>query len=126
MIKRGKNKVGIVFNTDPHYKSGSHWIALFIDIKKATIYFFDSTGDRPPKQVIKFCDTVKEQGARSDIQFKYLENHPNSHQKKDSECGIYCLYFIINMIETGDYDVFKEGNIPDDQIQNFRHVYFNI
>lgn len=126
MIKKGKNKIGIVFNTDPHYKDGSHWIALFINIKKAEIYFFDSTGDKPPKQVLKFVKTVIEQGSHENIQFAYLENHPNSHQKKNSECGVYCLYFLINMVENEDFDVFKEGNIPDDQIQNFRRVYFNL
>ena len=25
-------KFGIIFNTDEHYKSGSHWISLFFDI----------------------------------------------------------------------------------------------
>ena len=27
-IKKGKNKIGVIFNTDPHYKDGSHWISL--------------------------------------------------------------------------------------------------
>ena len=126
MIQQGKNKIGIVFNTDPHYKDGSHWIAVFINIKKAEIYFFDSTGDKPPKQVLKLVKTITEQGSRENIQFAYLENHPNSHQKKNSECGVYCLYFLINMVENEDFDVFKEGNIPDDQIQNFRKIYFNL
>lgn len=126
MIKRGKNKIGIVFNTDPHFKSGTHWIALFIDIKKKLIYFFDSTGDKPPSNVLKFVNTVQEQGSHEGIHFQYLENHPNSHQKEDSECGIYCLYFLIHMVEQGKHDVFSRGNIPDYQIQNFRKVYFNI
>ena len=38
------NKIGIIFNTDPHNKSGSHWISLFIDVKKKIICFFDSVG----------------------------------------------------------------------------------
>ena len=45
-IKRGKYKIGIIFNTDPHYKEGSHWVALYIDIKKGEIYYFDSYGER--------------------------------------------------------------------------------
>ena len=43
-LKEGKNKIGIVFNMDPHYKSGSHWISLFINVKKKVIFFFDSVG----------------------------------------------------------------------------------
>ncbi|MBT7790583.1 MAG: tetratricopeptide repeat protein, partial [Calditrichaeota bacterium] len=30
-IDRNKTKIGIVFNTDPHYMGGSHWISMFID-----------------------------------------------------------------------------------------------
>ena len=36
-LKKNKNKIGIVFNTDPHTKGGSHWICLMIDIKKQII-----------------------------------------------------------------------------------------
>ena len=28
-LKQNKTKVGIIFNLDPHYKGGSHWVALF-------------------------------------------------------------------------------------------------
>ena len=33
-IRRGKTKIGIIFNTDPHTESGAHWISFFINIKK--------------------------------------------------------------------------------------------
>ena len=32
-LSKGKQKTGIIFNTDPHYKEGSHWISLFINIQ---------------------------------------------------------------------------------------------
>ena len=32
-IEKGKNKIGIIFNLDKHYQSGSHWVSLFIDIE---------------------------------------------------------------------------------------------
>lgn len=38
-IKNGKTKIGIIFNTDPHNKSGQHWISMFINIKKKRKYF---------------------------------------------------------------------------------------
>ena len=47
-IKRGKTKIGIILNTDPHNKPGQHWISMFINIKKHTISFFDSVGDKAP------------------------------------------------------------------------------
>ena len=33
-IRNGRNKIGFVFNTDPHYLSGSHWISMFVNIKE--------------------------------------------------------------------------------------------
>ena len=53
-LKEGKTKVGIIFNTDPHNKSGTHWIALFIDIKNSFIAYFDSNGNKVPKEIIIF------------------------------------------------------------------------
>ena len=36
-LKKNINKIGVIFNTDPHNKTGEHWIALFIDIKNILI-----------------------------------------------------------------------------------------
>ena len=124
-INNGKSKIGIVFNTDPHYKSGSHWISLFIDIKRGLIYFFDSTGDKPPKQVLKLVNTIKRQGMNQNIQFNYESNAPNVHQKKDTECGVYSIFFIVQMIKHGNYEIFSKGTISDSEIHEFRKVYFN-
>ena len=122
-IRENKCKIGIIFNTDPHNKSGEHWISLFIDIKKRYIYFFDSAGDKPPKEVQKFMDKVVEQGNQVDIPFK-TEVNTIRHQKKNTECGVYSLYFIIEMIKNGDPFMFTH-EIPDNEIQKFREEYFN-
>ena len=42
VIKKNINKIGIIFNTDPHNKSGKHWICLFIDLNKSFISFFEA------------------------------------------------------------------------------------
>jgi len=34
LLKKNKTKIGLIFNTDPHYKGGSHWICMYIDIPK--------------------------------------------------------------------------------------------
>ena len=30
-------------------------------------------------------------------------NHPVEHQEKNTECGMYSLYFIIKMLQGGNY-----------------------
>jgi len=127
-IKQSKTKIGIIFNTDPHYKSGSHWISLFINIKKGMVYFFDSVGDKAPEQVIKFVNMVTEQGKQLEtpIHFKFDQNYPVEHQYGNTECGIYSLYFIIHMLQdkiNGHY--LKTHILKDEYIEKFRKIYFN-
>ena len=57
-IKKGINKFGIIFNTDTHDKSGSHWISLYIDVLKKLIFFFDSAGNKCPSQVLQLINRI--------------------------------------------------------------------
>jgi len=125
-IKEGKKKIGIIFNTDPHDGPGEHWISLFINIKKQFIFFFDSAGEKIPPEIMKIVNRVIEQGKVQGINFKFDESYPMEHQKGDSECGMYSLYFIIYMLEdklTGQY--LKTHRIPDDFVNKYRKKFFN-
>jgi len=127
-IKNGKNKIGIIFNTDPHYKSGQHWISMFINIKKKKIFFFDSVGDKPPREIIKLVDRIKEQGMNLEkkINFKFDSNEGIEHQYGNTECGIYSLFFIVHMLEDKMTEHYLKTHILKDEYMNkFRHVYFN-
>ncbi len=53
-------------------------------------------------------------------------NHPFEHQKKDGECGMYCLYFIISLLKgKHNLNYFKTKRIPDKKVQELRNSYFN-
>jgi hypothetical protein len=66
-IKNGKiQKIGMIFNTDPHTKSGEHWIAMFINVPKKYIKFFDSTGNPPSKEVKELIEKIQKQIEDSD------------------------------------------------------------
>ena len=123
-ISKSKMKIGIIFNLDPDYKSGSHWVSLFINIRKGEIYYFDSVGYAPDKQIKKFIDTVIKQGAKINIDFKYYENKVQ-HQKGDTECGMYSLFFIINMLNDIDFNIFEKKKFTDKEMEIFRGKYFN-
>jgi hypothetical protein len=127
-IKNKRFKIGMIFNLDPHYKGGSHWVSMFINIKKGTIFFFDSAGDAASSQIMKFVNMVIDQGRNlsQQINFKFDQNHPVEHQYKNTECGVYSLFFIIHMLEdkiTGHY--LKTHVLKDEYMQKFRKVYFN-
>ena len=124
-IKNHKNKIGIILNTHPHYKNGEHWIALFVNIKKNFIIYFDSNGNEPPSQVKKLIKTIDNQGKQIGIDFDILINKLE-HQKTESECGMYCLYFIIQMLKDKNKGYFLEHKIPDKEVFELRQKYFNI
>jgi Ulp1 family protease len=120
-----KHKIGIIFNTDPHYLTGSHWISLFIDIKKRFIFFFDSTGDAPPKEITQFVKKIIKQGKALGLNFKYVVND-KEHQKRNTECGIYSLFMIINLLkETRTPEDFLTMLFTDKEMERFRSIFFN-
>lgn len=126
LMKQGKNKIGIIYNTDPHTKGGQHWISMFINFKKGQIYFFDSVGDTAPEEIKEFVERVKQQGKALGINFKYDENHPVEHQYGNTECGIYSLFFVVHMLQdkiTQHY--LKTHVLKDKYMEDFRNKYFN-
>jgi hypothetical protein len=123
-IKKKKNKIGIIFNLDPHYKPGSHWVALFINIKKGKIYFSDSYGIKPHKQIYKFIKNVIKQGKNLGIDFVY-EYNKLRHQYSDSECGMYSLHFIIQCLKDLCINDLFNKRINDKQMMKLRKIYFN-
>lgn len=90
---KGKDKVGIIYNLDPHYKSGSHWVANYVDLTKNHCYYFDSYGMEAPKQVQKFMQWLTLQEPKMKLAY-----NARRFQFKGSECGMYSMYFIIRML----------------------------
>ena len=130
LLKKGKHKIGIIYNTDPHTRDGEHWIASFIDLKpkKGTPYHFhfDSNGDPPKKEILDFHKRIEDQAREIGMELEFDKNHPTEHQYGDSECGMYTLYFIINLLNNKhDRKYFKTTRIPDKFVEKYRNIYFN-
>jgi len=141
-LKKNITKIGIVFNLDPHTKGGSHWVAMFVDLFDDFLFFFDSTGEKIPKRIEQFAKTVIRQGKElyPPKNITFHENTKKEHQKSNTECGMYCLYFIITMLirkkEVGDiipemnksqlFDLFQgtNGRLPDKKMFDKRNEYF--
>ena len=57
-----------------------------------------------------------------------MMNHPVEHQEKDTECGMYSLYFIIKMLQGANYKYLflnKKNLIRDKEMLNLRKKYFS-
>jgi len=149
-----KNKVypirylGLIPNLDEHWKSGSHWVSLYVDLKIGNIYFFDSYGVRPDKRIREFIKLIAEWKYKADtgerlefdvddymksskdknknkIEQKYdIRYSEIRNQYKGSECGVYSLNFIIRLLHNPDFNNIIKQSVPDDTINKCREIYF--
>lgn len=127
-IDKKKTKIGIVFNTDTHDKGGEHWISLFINTNTEEIFFFDSAGDKIKPEIQKFVNSVIEDGKTltPPKNFSFDQNAPFTHQRTTTECGMYSLYFIINMLKDNtNKQMLKTKRVPDSHMIHNRKIYFN-
>ena len=128
LIQNKKHIVGMIFNLDPHYKDGSHWVSMYININSGEIYYFDSVGDKIPDQINKLKKNIQDQCNHLKIKMKFDQLYPNiEHQMRNTECGMYCLYFIIMMLtKKKKWSDFKNTKrITDEEMEKFRKIFFN-
>ena len=114
----GKTHVGIIFNLDPHDEPGSHWVCAFVDTKASAAYYFDSYGIEPPTEVVRFMKRCKDQGIQN-VYFNDIR-----HQRKGSECGMYCLFVIICLLRGRPFFDICKNIVDDDTMNAFRDVLF--
>lgn len=121
LIDSGVNKFAIVLNTDPSTKSGQHWIGLFIRLNSTTsgeAYFYDSFGTKQINHVPKQIRTwVEKFPAKLTLQF-----NKQQHQRKNTECGVYSIHFIVSMLQGENFDDIKNYN--DEQMNKYRDVIY--
>ena len=89
-----KYECGII-NLNTHDQAGSHWTCYFKNQDQR--FYFDSYGQAPPDELIKYLKTpkeLKENAAviqRSAVMVQHLDSN---------ECGSLCLY-VLKKLSTG-------------------------
>lgn len=119
-IQHGTKSIGIIYNLDPHFKDGSHWVANYIDIPNHKCYYFDSYGYEPPKQIAIFMKWLTTQ----DPKMKLMYN-ARRFQHLGSECGMYSMYFIIRMLAGDQFRPFCKRQPRDSVMLDFRDWMFS-
>jgi len=130
-LSNGKNCAGCVLNTDVSTGSGIHWVAIFVDCRydPITIEYFNSSGNPPPKPVIKWMEDTKKQikeyySQNNDIDVVTIPVSKIQHQFSESECGLYALFYIRKRCEGSSYKEFSKTPIKDNCMIAFRkHVF---
>ena len=127
-LEKGEDKIGIVFNTDPHTKSGQHWISMYLDLKGKSMinhpcmYYFDSYGRKPPKEINELIQKVLMQSEKYNLGLKYLYNN-EKYQKKESQCGVYSIHFVEQMLSGKSFRHILR-DVGDEKMITYRNKYF--
>ena len=123
----GIRKLGFIFNLDPHYKGGSHWVSLFVNLDENYIFFLDSNGIKIPKEIKKLVNRIQKQAKEKlHKKLRFIDNAPMEHQHENTECGMYSLYNIISLLTKQKTPrEIKNKRIPDADMEEFRSIFFN-
>lgn len=71
----------LVVNLDPSYKSGSHWIALYINASTRCNEYFDSYGEEPNSEISSYLRS-------------FLRNKKQLQSAFSTTCGQWCMLYI--------------------------------
>lgn len=125
----GKRQFGLILNLDKSTGKGTHWVALYFTLNKASkhygLCYYDSYGQHMPKEVHELAKDVAK--SVDDVNFKRMHN-PYVHQKKNSECGVFSMNFIKECLENNNmtYDDILSKNIgSDDQMFQMRNYFYS-
>ena len=124
LMKKGKTKIGVIFNLDKHTQSGSHWVAMNCDINRGEICYWDSYGIKPNPEVVVLMNRLKEQASKLNKKLEIKINKVR-HQYKNSECGMYCIYFITSLLDGKTFETVVKNIVDDDTMNNKRNDFFN-
>jgi hypothetical protein len=131
-LKKDKvTELGIIFNTDPHYASGSHWVAVYVNIinskknGKFGFYYYDSNAEQPSKYIHRLYDSIKTQLPKIQQDIFTMRTNDVKHQFKNTECGMFSMDFIINMLnKKNTFDQIIHQKIDDDIVFKKRKIFF--
>ena len=104
---------------------------MFINSDKKEVCYFDSYGENPPKEVKTLAKRILKQSEELSDKFNDFKGFKfkvcsKRHQYSNSECGVYSLYFIIQLLkDERDSSYFSKNRISDEYVKKFRDIYFN-
>lgn len=121
---QGYKRIGLVLNEDDSSKSGSHWVAVLIDIPKREAQFYDSYADPPPKEVKRWVQTINDKLGTKEKKFDIVWNNIR-HQYANSECGVYSIHFLVLRALGVPFKSIVQKAISDEKMNAKRKEFFN-
>lgn len=131
VLSRGVKKAALVLNTDKHTGEGQHWVSVFIHAspadKRYGCYYFDSTGRPPTPEVDDFAAAVIDQlreanGPEPEPLYAFNDN---PLQRRNTECGVFCLHFIMRMLKRKAFHTVCSSMGDDVAMMRLRNKLFD-
>ncbi len=145
-----KSCAACIINTDTSSGPGKHWVCVFVgardtktEAEKArlraagkpagcpiTVEYFNSAGNPPPAAAAKWMEETRDDlirweaanGTNRPVQTRSVTSV--LHQRSDTECGLYSLFYIRARLEGRPISTFEGARIPDAEMTDFRkHVF---
>jgi hypothetical protein len=118
-------RYGAIFNLDKHDESGSHWVAAYVDTRPRSknygVYYYDSTAQPIPSEIDQWARKIVAQ--QKDPKFGLNVNRER-RQFKHTECGMFCMRFIIECVRGRAFRDVVHDPIYDDDVQLLRQHYY--
>ncbi len=117
---------GCVLNTDVSTGRGKHWVCIFVDcrLNTWTIEYFNSSGNPPNYDVNEWMEKQRKNLLTLHDKVETIAVTNIVHQKSNTECGMYVLYYIRSRLDETPYKLFLTKRIDDSDVTNFRkHVF---
>lgn len=126
-IQHGPFKTyGCVLNTDVSTGRGKHWVCIFVDCRSKvwTIEYFNSSGNPPHYDVTEWMEKQRSNLLKIHNNVETITVTNIVHQKSNTECGMYVLYYIRSRLDGIPYCYFLTKRIEDADVTKFRkHVF---
>lgn len=123
LVLNGITKIGFIFNLDTSNMPGSHWVALYSDLKNGDIDYIDSVGDKPAKEFLILMKRIEDYLEKVGVK-PIININETQHQHGGSECGVYACSFILRLLRGESFNDISATPIPDAQIKKCRLKYF--
>lgn len=145
-----KDCVACILNTDLSTGPGKHWVCVFVGARDTkpeaekrklmaegkptgcpiSVEYFNSAGNPPPRAVGRWMeetrdDLIRAEGAAGTNRPVITKAVTSvKHQRSDTECGLYALFYIRARLEGRPVSDFEGRRISDDEMTDFRkHVF---
>ena len=131
--QQGYRKFAVVLNTDVYGGPGIHWVCMYGDFTKPgredspfTLEYFDSGAKPILPEYAEYMTTVEKD-------FEYIGKCLQSVvvvkqplQREQSECGVFCLWYIHSRANNIPYSFFEYNHkISDKDMKEFRALLFS-